>query len=375
MPRSRHRHPADRAARKALARDSAVPLYHQLALRLEGELAAGRFAPGARYYSDRDLVERYGISLLTARQAVTALVDKGLVERRQGSGTYVSQSVGARSTGEGTILFAGWCLAALSSWEAMYFHDIYRGVCAEAERRGLRVLIDDPALVEPAALLAQVRSAGIRGAVLLVGDGTAERARQFAAAGIGVVTMNTEVPGVSSVRPDDRQGAIAAVGHLWDLGHRRFVHLSSGEDTPHWALVREGYRAALAARGLKEKDHPILDSPRRAGSVEAGAELAGRLLALARRPTAVVCGNDLMAIGALNALRQGGIEVPRQMSVIGFDDIAACTICAPPLTTIAADRAGIGAAAVAMVLEPGEPTSRVLPVGLTLRASTAPPPA
>ena len=89
----------------------------------------------------------------------------------------------------------------------------------------------------------------------------------------------------------------------------------------------------------------------------------------------MVCGNDLMAIGALNALRQGGIEVPRQMSVIGFDDIAACTICAPPLTTIAADRAGIGAAAVAMVLEPGEPTSRLLPVGLTLRASTAPPPA
>ena len=98
------------------------------------------------------------------------------------------------------------------------------------------------------------------------------------------------------------------------------------------------------------------------------------MLALSLRPTAVVCGNDLMAIGALNALRQGGVDVPRQMSVIGFDDIAACTICAPPLTTIAADRAGIGATAVSMVLEPGEPSSRLLPVGLTLRASTGPPP-
>jgi DNA-binding LacI/PurR family transcriptional regulator len=372
MPRKRARSPASQRPGSTLERDSAVPLYHQLAVQLEGELASGRFVPGARYHTDRDLVARTGLSLLTVRQAVSTLVERGLIERRHGSGTYVGGKLPRHD--DGAILFAGWSLASLSSWDAMYFHDVYRGVCTAAERAGLRVLMDDPALSDPTGLVTRMRGDGIRGAALLVGSRTQERARQFTAAGLRVVTMNAEIPGVPSVRPDDRQGALAAVKHLWDLGHRQFVHLSSGEDTPHWALVRDGYREAIKHLGLQDKDHPVLDSPRRAGSIDAGGELAGRLLALARRPTAVVCGNDLMAIGALNALRQGGIDVPRQMSVIGFDDIAACTICAPPLTTIAADRAAIGAAAVEMLLEQSEPISRLLPVGLTLRASTAPPP-
>src|SRR5208283_5564906 len=113
MPRRRIRETGQ------LARDSAIPLYYQLATRLEGELAAGRFAAAARYYSDRELVARWGISLLTVRQAMDELVNKGLLERQRGSGTFVSAKgaalAGPASAGREALLFAGWGLAALTS--------------------------------------------------------------------------------------------------------------------------------------------------------------------------------------------------------------------------------------------------------------------
>src|SRR3954463_9101051 len=92
-----------------LARDSPVPLYHQLATRLRAELQAGRFAAGDRYYTDSLLVERSGLGLLTVRQAGGELVASGLLERRHGSGSYVTPGVDRlrRPAAGGVVLFVG----------------------------------------------------------------------------------------------------------------------------------------------------------------------------------------------------------------------------------------------------------------------------
>ncbi len=357
------------------ARRSPLPLYHQLAERLRAELKAGRFAAGDRYYSDSALLAASGLSLLTVRQAVGVLVAEGLLARKHGSGSRVSAKGAALAhpAGPGLVLFAGWGLDALSGWDAIFFRDIYAGALRAAQARGCALLVDDPGERDVAAAVARAGGARVVGVVAVVGDGAAERASAFAALGLPVATVNLEVDGLPSVQPEEHAGAAALVGRLLALGHRRLVHLHSGERTPHWRAVRAAFTATIAAAGLAPV---VVDSPLKAGgSLEAGHAAAALAMARTPRPTALVCGNDLMAVGALRWLHEHGVAVPGAVSVTGYDDILAAQVCTPPLTTVAVDRAGLGAHAVELLFASGpERRSRLLPTWVVERGSSGPAP-
>ncbi|HEY3321135.1 MAG TPA: GntR family transcriptional regulator [Planctomycetota bacterium] len=364
----------------ALLKGSPIPLYYQLAQRLKDDILSGRCPANARFHSDRDLVARYKISLLTVRQAMSELVNEGLLERRQGAGTFVSRrgpemlrkSAAPTPRQTRALLFTGWSPATLSGWAAMYFRDIVEGIQKEAATHGLRLIFDDlNREQDPEASLAEATPAGV---VALVGSGVRERVARMAARGVSVVTVNFAVPGLPSVRPDDYQGGRLAAERLLKSGHRRLVHLNSGENEVHWTEVKRAYREAIREAGLPLGAHPVLEGDRRGGTIEAGYQLARKALALRPRPNAIFAGNDLLAIGALQRLREAGIDVPRQASVIGFDDIQAAEICAPPLTTISVDRIALGRMAVRKVLAASTNTSEQLgPVRLRERESVAAP--
>jgi LacI family transcriptional regulator len=118
--------------------------------------------------------------------------------------------------------------------------------------------------------------------------------------------------------------------------------------TPPRELRVRGYREALAAHGIPAEERLI-----RAGEfTEAGGyEGTRELLGLADRPTAIFAANDLMAIGALQALREAGVAVPAEMAIIGFDDISAAALVHPALTTIAQFPHPLGKRAAAMLIE------------------------
>jgi DNA-binding LacI/PurR family transcriptional regulator len=370
MPR-RARPLPTRGAAPALKRDSALPLYHQLAVRLEGEMVARNLEAGARFYTDRALVSRFGISLLTARQAVDQLVARGLLARRQGSGTYVTAA--ARRLVDASraeaVVFSGWGPAALSGSEAMYFRDVFAGMREEAAARGMQLLFDDPAWRTPEHIAAAVRSLRLRGALILVGSGNRARAALFQAGGLPVLSVNEEIPGLPQVRPDDREGARRGTAHLIALGHRRLVHLNSGEATCHWREVRAGYLAALKEAGLGARDNPVLIAAAGCGSVAAGFEAMGQALARGAAASAVFAGNDLMAIGAIQRLHAAGRRVPDELSVLGFDGIEAGEFCVPPLSTMAVDRQLLGRRSVGLLLDGGTPD--LVPVALLDRGTLA----
>lgn len=174
---------------------------------------------------------------------------------------------------------------------------------------------------------------------------------------------------------DNRAAAKAVTQHLIDLGHQRIGLIKGPKSSP---LTRErvaGYQEALQQAGIAID--PELICPGNF-SLQAGHDGAATLLQLPQRPTALFCENDEMAIGALKQIKQQGLRVPEDISLVGFDDIPFAAYCDPPLTTIAQPTETFGRLAVEMLIALIEkkplPAQHVtLPFELTVRHSTAPP--
>jgi LacI family transcriptional regulator len=157
------------------------------------------------------------------------------------------------------------------------------------------------------------------------------------------------------VVPDEVQGGRSATDVLLDAGHTRIGFVNSVEDAPATRGRLEGYRAALAARGVPFDDGLVLTL---GSHQESGWTAAEKLLAMTEPPTAVFCYNDRVAMGLYDALRERGLRVPADMAVVGFDnqEIIAGHV-RPPLTTVALPHYEIGARAVQVLLgiDTGEP--------------------
>ena len=178
-----------------------------------------------------------------------------------------------------------------------------------------------------------------------------QRLAILAARGIPAVLIGHH-PGISCVAPDDPGGGRLAASALLALGHRSLLHLSIAEGL-QWAIDRaSGFTAVLEASGLEGLDRTIL---RGEGSVLGGYRLMRDAWLLGHRPTGVFCATDEMAVGALGALEDFGIQVPGQVSVLGFDGL---TELRPGLASVAQDIPGIAHEAVSMALAAIEPIGR-----------------
>jgi LacI family repressor for deo operon, udp, cdd, tsx, nupC, and nupG len=172
---------------------------------------------------------------------------------------------------------------------------------------------------------------------------------------------------------DNRAAAKAMTEHLIGLGHRRIGLVKGPKSSP---LTRDrvaGYHDALSQAGIACDPALVCHGD---FTLTAGFEGAGALLQLAERPTALFCENDEMAIGALKRIKQQGLRVPEDISLVGFDDIPFAAYCDPPLTTIAQPAEVFGQKAVEMLIaliekKPILQRHVVLPFELTLRDSTA----
>jgi LacI family transcriptional regulator len=191
------------------------------------------------------------------------------------------------------------------------------------------------------------------------------------------IDMAIEGPRTEVVMSDNEAGARAAVEHLHGLGHRRIATVTGMIDSRPGIDRLRGYRAAVQALGLAYRDDYVAYGDFYA---ESGREATARMLASAEPPTAIFAASDLMAIGAIRAVAEVGLQVPHDVSIVGFDDIQLAPHVNPPLTTLRQDMLGLGAAAgdalVARVAgDPDRPPLRTLPVELVVRGSTAAPPA
>jgi len=167
--------------------------------------------------------------------------------------------------------------------------------------------------------------------------------------GVPIVLINSQQTGeyVYSIATDDHKGAEIATEHLLSLGHIRIGYIASPNNVSSSQARLEGYRTALELHGLQFDPVLIADGD---GRPAAGAQAAARLASLTDPPTALFCYNDMTAIGVIRALNDLGLNVPADVSVVGYDDIPLVEYLNPPLTTVGQRKYDMGCMAMEMLL-------------------------
>lgn len=161
-----------------------------------------------------------------------------------------------------------------------------------------------------------------------------------------VIGLDAELnSGCPCVYTPHRDGAILVAQYLWNHGHRRFAIIAD-RISPNQSDATEGFLDYV-----KQREGQIVHVARVNAWAEGGYEGMQEILRLPTLPTAVFCTNDNLAINGLKAIREAGLSVPEDISIVGFDNIDVCEHCNPPLTTIAFDRRAMGVTAATMVLQ------------------------
>lgn len=260
-----------------------------------------------------------------------------------------------------------------------FYPQFERGIQDAAEAAGYDVMIyNTDGVAEKERKCVQALLHGrVDGVIAVFFHLTVRELRPLAERGVALVRLESraqergELP-IDTLFVDNVAAARAATSHLIERGHRR-IGLLAGQTGPRGQRVR-GYRDALADRGLGIDEDVIQLGD--AFTERGGYEGMRRLLALRDRPTATFAANDLMAMGALMALREARLRVPEDMAVVGFDDIPAAALVTPPLTTISQFQEQLGRRAAEIVLErlsgaaSGPARSIEMPFALIVRAST-----
>jgi LacI family transcriptional regulator len=339
-----------------------LPRHLTVAATLRADVQSGRF--GLRLPSEPELAAIHGVSRTTVRRAIHLLVSEGVLDAQHGSGTYVRDAARSQRT-IGLIVAQG--MAGLSTdpyFQQLAYHLLH--ACSQAGWT-LRLAASSE---EMRQRLAAGRNDVVSACVaVFFGRGTADQLADFP---VPLVLLDSDpIPGAPAILADHAEGMRQAVERLVTLGHRRIAHVP----LPGYAIAgRErfaAYQTEMAKVGLETLADALGDAH---ASRERGYAAMGRWWAARQRPTAVICGNDLLALGASDWLREHGLQAGRDVSLIGCDGLLAVQLATPRLATVALDFAAHAAAMVAAVLKPGEVPLRRTPVRLEDAATIAPPP-
>jgi len=256
-----------------------------------------------------------------------------------------------------------------------FFSEVIRGVDLAARREGLHVLVSS-SHSDTKELVTALRAmrGRIDGLIILTPEVESVPAIRASAWGCPVVLLGPggEAHDFDTVAIANFEGSFSVVRHLQRLGHRRIATITGPAANRDAQQRLEGYRAAMREIGVSSTRAFEV----RGDFTEPGGYQGVRaVLAQSPRPTALFVANDVMAVGALGALREAGVRVPRELAVVGFDDIAIARHLTPPLTTVHVDAYQLGERALQRLLrrDRGEPapgrSHEVLPTWLVVRSS------
>jgi DNA-binding LacI/PurR family transcriptional regulator len=263
--------------------------------------------------------------------------------------------------------------------ESPWAMEIVRGAVEAAHRVGLSVgLTSLSEIAEGQSWVDRLVARGTRGVIFVLSSLSPRQENELHSRGVAfaVVDPRGELdPGVPSVGATNWAGALSATRYLLELGHRRIALITGPEDVLCSRARLDGYRSALETAGVIFDDSIV-----RFGDfhVEGGFRHAMELLSASDRPTAIFAGNDLQALGVIEAARRHHLRVPADLSVVGFDDLPLSRWTSPPLTTVRQPLAEMAATAVRLVLDQNEDPeveagSVELATSLVVRESTSPP--
>ena len=358
---------------------SRQPKYLEIAEAIKADIVTGRLGQNERLASFAELRTRYGATPTTVNQVYGVLEREGLITRERGRGVFVGAS---RHAATGIMALAGTHFRNHQQWA--YWDAIFHGIESVASDAGFDIL-----LVKNGSN--SIQFGKVDGVIF-----STEDLLRHLPAGVPRVSLLAPIEGAASVSIDDYQGMSTAMGYLLSQGHRKIAYLGinsrSGANANSQSLLSDrrlsAYRDCLTAAGIEVDSQRmfLMPTPLSPDGTSFGGKdvmtgwLRGDWLDLGC--TALVAHNDDLAIGALEALIEAGVDVPGQVSVVGFDGIETSDQCVPRLTTVEVPLRQIGAMAAELLIrqiraEAGfsiaEPTCTLLPTRLRICESTAPP--
>lgn len=260
------------------------------------------------------------------------------------------------------------------------FPPILRGIESILEPLGYASIIvnTDSERDRESRLVDVLRDRGVDGIIHTAALRSDPSIAKAAADGLPVVTLNRKVENsnIPYVINDEDAGICEMLRHLRDLGHRDIAHLAGPQDLSTGQLRLAAFRNAAKKLSLEFRTDLIVTAKR--FDEQEGARCVQELLASGKRFTAILCANDRLALGAIDGLREQGIDCPRQVSVTGFNDMPFLELIRPKLTTVRIQQHSAGRTAANILLQlmnthnPGDvPMETILPVEIVVRESTA----
>ena len=375
-----------------LDHNSYISLHVQLHNQLRRLIVSGRWQFGERIPTEMQLARHLDISRTTVRVATQRLEVEGLIKRTAGRGTFVMYQPRNHSVNR-----------AIGYLTCSFHNEIHTNILSSAQTKlrsaGYQVIFSNSRdRDDEARILRQLLDDDVAGLMLWVNAvPTAETMAvlgEYERRAIPIVFMDRPLKAISAdyVASDNFGGAYQLVRCLIELGHRHIVPLMPNIDDLHPVNERlRGYASALHELGIHAHEPWRISPPERhefhetdiyslvgEGSQHVIQQVERFTGNASTMPTALVCINDILAIIAINALRNMGYGVPADVSVVGFDDISMASHISVPLTTASQDAHELGKVASQMLLERlgggnMAPRSYAVPTQLRVRSSTAAP--
>jgi LacI family transcriptional regulator len=328
----------------------------------------------------KDVAARAGVSMTTVSQILNRKrgfsVSRETRERVLGAVRELKYraNIHARRLAQRQSSTVGLIISEISN---PYFPDIIRGFEKAALERGLELLLCNTEYegTRVEAAINKMIDDKVRGVAVMTSMFDESQARELLAHHIPVVLLISALkhPLLRQLQVNYAKGFSAALQHLLSLGHESFGVISGPLNTRSAVDIRDALIDALARHNLQPSH--ILESHYK---VDGGASAVRALLSKPPLPTALLCCNDLIALGAISALQEAGVRVPEDVSVTGCDDVFFARLARPPLTTVHVPRQEMGRLAFEMLYEIRQRARRRaekagVETHLVIRKSTAPP--
>jgi LacI family transcriptional regulator len=289
-------------------------------------------------------------------------------------------SAAARGLSNKKIQTFGLLLSVFGSAEFVtnpYANALLQGIFLQAQREALNVTLFTSTWESAEASAPQFRAEFTQGIVVVAPPLGSDVLSGLASLNIPVVAIAAgRQQGIGVVDVDNEAGLRMATQHLLDLGHRDITYLTGNDDMASFAPRCAGFVSTMKAAGIECEPEMIQVS---SFDGKSAFEQASALLRQTPPPTAIIAGNDNIALAVIDAARCAGLSVPRDVSVVGFDDIPAATLVTPNLTTIHQPLIQIGETAISLLVKRTSQTHaahddiHLLPPQLVVRGSSGPP--
>jgi DNA-binding LacI/PurR family transcriptional regulator len=311
----------------------------------------GTLQPGERLPTILKLSLHLGINLHTVRSAYHKLEADGLVETVRGRGTHVMAYEPQQFARHSSALRSHTVGVILPSVTNPFYHAFLKGVEEIADEDQTLLFVcdthDNPN--HTWRNYTRLVAKDVDGILVVSDDIQAFLHSQVVYAGPPLVSVDWPCAPGYSVQFDLESAGYQATRHLLEHGHRRIGLITFALDSENTMPVNSGYRRALREAGVPFD--PKMEARVFSFDMTSGAEGVHQLLALDQPPTAIFAIADMLALGAMRAIRAAGLRIPDDIALVGFNDIPLAELIEPPLTTVAAPAQEAGRTAMSMLSE------------------------